>query len=965
MSPATDPRPHPTPPQGLPAGKTPEDALRQIFSDMMNLTDEEIDGIESKARESGDGRPLEAIAEESGFISAEERDQLWPAYVARRVAEMRAKLLGTRVGSYQILEEIAAGGMGIVFKARQESPMFTRETALKFMLAGPEARQETRDRFVNEVKALASLSHPGLVSIYDSGIEGDLYYFSMELIDGWSLDDAEKARALPFARKVELVRDVARALAYLHEKGVIHRDVKPGNIMVDRHGRARLLDFGIAQFSTDARRRAAQAGTPYFMAPEVVAPTGGFGPIGAATDVYALGAVLYQILFSRPVFESDNGLGVVLARTLHEPPSFPKERGSRIPPDLQAIIGRCLRKRAGERYSDGANVAGALDDFLRRSRFRLPAWAAAGVLLAGAVLLTLSAREGTEKAQVRAAEANFRPWRDRIQEIGEVDATAARPLEDQLAAIATRSEAGKDVSPELQQLSSARSAFWQARVTKELTEAEEAKGRYLGIEVAEDERLRELFRSANGSLEQAKLRRADRTAYDLLQSARKGFVDGRAIAEAALAARKARAEENEAETARAHAIEARDEVEKEDPLSAAESTGEAARRWKAALAQIEAGDARLRDGTFGMATQAFRDAQQAFFSTRALARAEFGARRTLLASELEQTIADHSRSEPRLAAALDAAAVQSIGRLRANAEQAAGETRLGDLAAVLEEYRSALSKAKTNVDGLEKAATEARERARANVRGPIPAPMKADLLRAKASLESGNQLFRSGAFDGARTAFDDAAQALDAVRRGTKTLTEGMAWIPQGASGFWIDRTEVSVRRYGERRTALPRDWERQRAHGDHPVVGVTFEAAQAFARASGKELPTEAEWKAAAARAPDKAGSPWPFGDTFDAHRVNGAGAEDGFPELAPVDSLPSGATRDGCLHLSGNAAEWVVAADGQGVLMGGSYLTGEPEWLRGDARYLLATPFEAHRIAQQTAGFRCVLRALKEASP
>jgi serine/threonine protein kinase len=352
------------------------------------------------------------------------------------------------VGSYQILEEIAAGGMGIVFKARQESPMFTRETALKFMLAGPEARQETRDRFVDEVKALASLSHPGLVSIYDSGIEGDLYYFSMELIDGWSLDDAEKARALPFARKVELVRDVARALAYLHEKGVIHRDVKPGNIMVDRHGRARLLDFGIAQFSTDARRRAAQAGTPYFMAPEVVAPTGGFGPIGAATDVYALGAVLYQILFSRPVFESDRRPGS-RARP-HSPRAALVPQGAWIT-DSAGPSGhhRALPPEArGRALLDGANVAGALDDFLRRSRFRLPAWAAAGVLLAGAVLLTLSAREGTEKAQVRARKPTF----DRGGIASRRSARSTRPPRARWRIsslpLPARSEAGKDVSPE-------------------------------------------------------------------------------------------------------------------------------------------------------------------------------------------------------------------------------------------------------------------------------------------------------------------------------------------------------------------------------------------------------------------------------------------------------------------------------------------------------------------------------------
>jgi serine/threonine protein kinase len=278
---------------------------------MLNATDADLRALGETSR-AGDGRrPLDEVAIASGFISPEERDRVLRGYVRRRVEEIREKLLGAQVGSYHVLEEIQAGGMGIVFKARQESPMFTREVALKFMLPAGDSNLEERERFISEVKGLAGLSHPNLVPIFDSGIEGDIYYFSMELIDGSSLADLLEEESLPLERKVEIARDVARALAFLHENRVIHRDVKPGNIMVDRNGAARLLDFGIAQFSADPRRRVIQAGTPHYMAPEVVDPTGAFGPIGPGTDIYALGAVLYRLLVGREVSDGEGGVSAV------------------------------------------------------------------------------------------------------------------------------------------------------------------------------------------------------------------------------------------------------------------------------------------------------------------------------------------------------------------------------------------------------------------------------------------------------------------------------------------------------------------------------------------------------------------------------------------------------------------------------------------------------------------------------
>ena len=350
-----------------PTGREDDKVHEEILRDMLLASREDLWEL---PRGTTPLESLDDVAHESGRLTLDERDAVYRQFLRQRVEELKSRLLGSSFGSYHIVEVIAAGGMGIVFKARQESPMFTRDVAMKFMISGTSTTEEDRERFISEVKGLAGLSHPSLVSIFDSGIKDHLYYFTMELIDGASLRELVREDRLGVLRKVEIVRDVALALTFLHESGVVHRDVKPGNIMVDREGVTKLLDFGIAQFSADARKRGIQAGTLHYMAPEIIDPSGQFGSIGPGVDIYALGAVLYYLLYGVEVFSSSTTSKEILECTVKEPPRFPRDRKRRVSPALERILRKALSKHVDRRQPSASSLAEDLDRYLIRRRSR-------------------------------------------------------------------------------------------------------------------------------------------------------------------------------------------------------------------------------------------------------------------------------------------------------------------------------------------------------------------------------------------------------------------------------------------------------------------------------------------------------------------------------------------------------------------------------------------------------------------
>ncbi|MFH1378047.1 MAG: protein kinase [Planctomycetota bacterium] len=250
---------------------------------------------------------------------------------------------------YEINREISRGSMGVVYQARQAS--LNRTVALKVLRAGEIAPDQLVERFKREARALAGLSHPAIVPLYETGSDGDAHFFSMAFIDGRTLKDIIATERLPIRRALEIVWEVADALAAAHERDVIHRDVKPSNIMIDKSGRVHLMDFGLAKHSVEQEgqtRSGTMIGTPSYMPPEQA--RGDSKYVDARADVYSLGAVLYELICGQPPFTASSALEIIL-KAINEDLVPLKKRRTDIHPDIQTIAMKALAKRPFERYS--------------------------------------------------------------------------------------------------------------------------------------------------------------------------------------------------------------------------------------------------------------------------------------------------------------------------------------------------------------------------------------------------------------------------------------------------------------------------------------------------------------------------------------------------------------------------------------------------------------------------------------
>jgi eukaryotic-like serine/threonine-protein kinase len=263
-------------------------------------------------------------------------------------------------GDYEIIREIARGGMGVVFQARQVS--LNRPVALKMILAGQLANETDVKRFYTEAEAAANLDHPGIVPVYEVGQHDAQHYFSMGFVEGQSLAQRLADGPLPPREAAALLVKVAEAIEYAHRRGVIHRDLKPGNILLDRNGNPRVTDFGLAkklQGDSGLSGSGQIIGTPSYMPPEQAG--GRRGEVGPAADVYALGAMLYALVTGRPPFQAATPMDTVLM-VVSEEPVPPRRLNAAIPRDLETIDLKCLEKEPGKRYASAA----ALGDDLRR-----------------------------------------------------------------------------------------------------------------------------------------------------------------------------------------------------------------------------------------------------------------------------------------------------------------------------------------------------------------------------------------------------------------------------------------------------------------------------------------------------------------------------------------------------------------------------------------------------------------------
>jgi len=356
-------------------------------------------------------------------------------------------------GDYELLHEIARGGMGVVYRARQIS--LKRPVALKMILAGQLAGEAEVRRFHLEAEAAANLDHPGIVPIYEIGEHEGQHFFSMGFVEGTSLAAKVADGPLPPREAAELVRYVAEAVQYAHEKGVIHRDLKPANVLLDSRGQPKVTDFGLAkklQADSGLTHTGQVMGTPSYMPPEQANGRS----VGPAADVYALGAILYCLLTGRPPFHAATPMDT-LNQVVGQDPVPMRQLNASVPKDLETIGLKCLEKEPGKRYVSATALAEDLRRFLvdepiqarpvgqaeRAWRWcrRNPALAgslgaAAAALVAVAVLAVLYAGgQARSRKAIAAIAKNLEKSLDESEALGQKLQTSLATSNQRLAAL--------------------------------------------------------------------------------------------------------------------------------------------------------------------------------------------------------------------------------------------------------------------------------------------------------------------------------------------------------------------------------------------------------------------------------------------------------------------------------------------------------------------------------------------------
>ncbi|MDX2116362.1 MAG: serine/threonine-protein kinase [Planctomycetota bacterium] len=330
------------------------------------------------------------------------------------------------IDGYDVIDHIGRGGMGVVYEALQQST--GRRVAVKLMLERAAATEAARRRFEREVELVARLQHPGIVSVLDSGLHRGRYFFVMEYIEGEPLDRALPAGEADLREIAGAVARIARAVDYAHQRGVMHRDLKPGNILVDTRGQPRLLDFGLAKAfdpnsmvqGRDSISQPGQViGTLGYMPPEQA--RGDIQQVSVRSDVYSLGAIAYELMTGSLPCPIDGPMALVFQRIETRDPTRPSQLRKSIPADVDAILLRALEKDPQKRYPTAAALADDLERWLedrpisarragvvqRCARWcrRNPALAAVAVLATTVVLVGLISAWAMMAAEARRARA--------------------------------------------------------------------------------------------------------------------------------------------------------------------------------------------------------------------------------------------------------------------------------------------------------------------------------------------------------------------------------------------------------------------------------------------------------------------------------------------------------------------------------------------------------------------------------
>jgi TolB-like protein/predicted Ser/Thr protein kinase len=320
-------------------------------------------------------------------------------------------LTGRRVGVYEILEELGRGGMGVVYRAKDRS--LDREVAIKVLLPDLSRDEEFGRRFVREARAAAKLDHPNIVQVYTAGRYEDVLFIAMQLVKGQTLAKTLRDRGrLPVREALKIVRQSCEALAEAHKGSLVHRDIKPNNIMIDETGRVKIMDFGLmrSSLSREAITRSGEFfGTPEYASPEQCETS----VLDGRSDLYSLGTVLYEMLAGRMPYAAETPMSLFKKILEEEPPSVRSLRAD-VPPAVEALVRRMMAKKREERFASAAEVVAAIDRILAGATRAVPAkrgghgpllvGVAAAAVLALAAVVAFRPRKGPEPAPVPAVK---------------------------------------------------------------------------------------------------------------------------------------------------------------------------------------------------------------------------------------------------------------------------------------------------------------------------------------------------------------------------------------------------------------------------------------------------------------------------------------------------------------------------------------------------------------------------------
>lgn len=261
----------------------------------------------------------------------------------------------SQLGRYEVLGELGQGAMGVVYKAKD--PLIDRIVAIKTINLGLalDEKDEYEGRFYQEAKAAGRLNHPNIVTIYDVGKSGDVAYIAMEFLEGRELRDImNDGERLPVEQVLDIVAQVALGLAYAHEHEIVHRDVKPSNIMVVRDGHVKITDFGIARMASAAVRTQTGMvlGSPKYMSPEQVMGKN----IDQRSDIFSLGVMLYEMLTGQAPFSGEN-VNAIMYQTLNAAPPPPNQLNPSVPEMINFIVAKALAKGMDDRYQNAKDLA--------------------------------------------------------------------------------------------------------------------------------------------------------------------------------------------------------------------------------------------------------------------------------------------------------------------------------------------------------------------------------------------------------------------------------------------------------------------------------------------------------------------------------------------------------------------------------------------------------------------------------